>query len=617
MRKPSAVVGQTRVRGALQSRLAQMALNETKRQLLTKILDHVRDTGEFPERRRFEANINPAHWEALGELVTDRFLFEEQYDCMRLVPTFRGLGQVREHHVFAASEIGRAVAILPLLQDEYRDGLHEKECSVTELAAKEKVQCTPNEMRRTVRTMRVLGMIGGMNPNNPAAVESFTLTRNVLLLKPEDLDPPDPDADQPPTDDSVPELALILQDAPAEPPPSGALAAAWAAQEERRARVEAYDSRRFHQAVVQFSREVFLLGGHQREALDRATRASLDEVKKRSGRNDLDGEDLVIAAFNEKNPTLELPDRSSLSGQSEQRGVFYLARAVVSLLRNPNAHELRSHTDEEALEGLGLVSLLHRYLDRMTLAPVQAPASASAPAGRAVRARGKPEDSVATEPIIEIELCDPTTRTRLGRTASLVSVVLDDAPAFTLDDDTLKGIVGSIDIVKRQIEAFRPRDIFAPSPEDLAKHKRALAILRPIGFYVHHRAGPLVEDMRIRLEIPKVSGLQVLDELPEKPSGPGGMIIPRFSGNASRVTHVRSLADTWEVDARITKVQPKATEWSAPFFVGCESEIDLDLVAEVFADNMTGAPDVPVKVAITVEHRCLTDGTDQEEAGST
>jgi hypothetical protein len=87
-----------------------MALNEKKRDLLAKILDHVRNAGEYPERERFRADIDTADWDALDQLVSSGFLFEEPYDSL-LLPTFAGLGEMREHNEFAASEIRRALVI--------------------------------------------------------------------------------------------------------------------------------------------------------------------------------------------------------------------------------------------------------------------------------------------------------------------------------------------------------------------------------------------------------------------------------------------------------------------------------------------------------------------------
>jgi uncharacterized protein (TIGR02391 family) len=133
----------------------------------------------------------------------------------------------------------------------------------------------------------------------------------------------------------------------------------------RRSREEAFASRRFHAAVEVSARKLFL-ENNPREALERATRAALDAAKKRAKRTE-DGEDLVNNVFSEKNPILRLPDITTESGKSEQRGVLFLAKALVALVRNPNAHELRAHTDDEALEGLGVVSLFYRYLGRMTL----------------------------------------------------------------------------------------------------------------------------------------------------------------------------------------------------------------------------------------------------------
>jgi predicted nucleotide-binding protein len=122
---------------------------------------------------------------------------------------------MREHNEFAASEIRRALVIRPVLQSEYREGLAKKRCSVAELAARKEVQCTQDEMRRTLRTMsKVRQIVGTWDPNSPIAFETFTLTPNVLLLTADDLNPP------PPEPGSVDESLEGMTDVPlGEPPP--------------------------------------------------------------------------------------------------------------------------------------------------------------------------------------------------------------------------------------------------------------------------------------------------------------------------------------------------------------------------------------------------------------
>ena len=78
----------------------------------------------------------------------------------------------------------------------------------------------------------------------------------------------------------------------------------------------------------------------------------------------LSGAPLMQEAFKPKEPRLDVAVETGRSGDDEREGYFYLFRGAMVGIRNPKAHELsRGDDPDEALEVLGLASLLHRRLD--------------------------------------------------------------------------------------------------------------------------------------------------------------------------------------------------------------------------------------------------------------
>lgn len=78
----------------------------------------------------------------------------------------------------------------------------------------------------------------------------------------------------------------------------------------------------------------------------------------------LSGAPLMQEAFKPKEPRLDVAVETGRSGDDEREGYFYLFRGAMVGIRNPRAHELsRGDDPDEALEVLGLASLLHRRLD--------------------------------------------------------------------------------------------------------------------------------------------------------------------------------------------------------------------------------------------------------------
>ena len=88
-----------------------------------------------------------------------------------------------------------------------------------------------------------------------------------------------------------------------------------------------------------------------------------NRVKELTGLS-IDGSDLMAQAFGGQNPRLLLADLSTATGQNIQIGYQLIFMGAVRGIRNPDAHELFVPlSDEEALEQLGLASLLMRRLD--------------------------------------------------------------------------------------------------------------------------------------------------------------------------------------------------------------------------------------------------------------
>jgi uncharacterized protein (TIGR02391 family) len=106
-----------------------------------------------------------------------------------------------------------------------------------------------------------------------------------------------------------------------------------------------------------------LAGAHHREAVDRAVRALLQEVRRRCNADDLDGESLINFAFNPKNPALVVADIATATGRNIQRGTHLLALGIVAAIRNPSAHALLDPSADEAGEQLAILSFVARRLE--------------------------------------------------------------------------------------------------------------------------------------------------------------------------------------------------------------------------------------------------------------
>ncbi len=104
--------------------------------------------------------------------------------------------------------------------------------------------------------------------------------------------------------------------------------------------------------------------GHYANAVEDGCKVLDGLVKIRSGRFDLTGTDLMNTVFSPKSPVLRFNALKTESDRSEQQGMMRLYAGTVLALRNPRAHEIMQDDPEQALDYIGLLSLLAKALDR-------------------------------------------------------------------------------------------------------------------------------------------------------------------------------------------------------------------------------------------------------------
>jgi uncharacterized protein (TIGR02391 family) len=93
-------------------------------------------------------------------------------------------------------------------------------------------------------------------------------------------------------------------------------------------------------------------------------KAVTNRLKQMTGL-DIDGTQLVGAAFGGERPRVLLAERSTQTGRDLHDGFHALFRGAVQGIRNPPAHEpFHDMEENDAFERLSLASLLMRQLDQ-------------------------------------------------------------------------------------------------------------------------------------------------------------------------------------------------------------------------------------------------------------
>ena len=127
-------------------------------------------------------------------------------------------------------------------------------------------------------------------------------------------------------------------------------------------------SRKVHPDVLRYCKEELLVDNYF-HAVFEATKSVAEKIRNKTALT-TDGATLVDEAFSFKSvPHLALNSLQTESEQSEQKGFMNLLKGLFGTFRNTTAHAPKimwSIEEEDALDILSLVSLVHRRLDKAT-----------------------------------------------------------------------------------------------------------------------------------------------------------------------------------------------------------------------------------------------------------
>ena len=124
-----------------------------------------------------------------------------------------------------------------------------------------------------------------------------------------------------------------------------------------------FETRNIHPDLPTKARKLFD-DGHWEQSVFEAFKFIEKEVKRISGLRGKTGYKLMMDAFNENGPKVQLNGLATESEIDEQMGFKFIFAGAATGIRNPRGHEVDiGDTPDEALDYLALASLLLRRLD--------------------------------------------------------------------------------------------------------------------------------------------------------------------------------------------------------------------------------------------------------------
>lgn len=122
-----------------------------------------------------------------------------------------------------------------------------------------------------------------------------------------------------------------------------------------------FDERNIHPEIGSVSQRLFD-DGHYAHATLEAFKIIEQTVKKLS-LLELSGQKLMMDAFSDRDPKIQINALSNQSDKDEQTGYKFMFAGAMSGIRNPRAHETIRDDIETCLDHLSIASALLRKLD--------------------------------------------------------------------------------------------------------------------------------------------------------------------------------------------------------------------------------------------------------------
>lgn len=123
--------------------------------------------------------------------------------------------------------------------------------------------------------------------------------------------------------------------------------------------------RNAHVEIFNYCNKELLVNNYFHSVFE-AGKSVADRIRYKTGFHE-DGAKLVDKAFGGDNPRLVINDFLTESDRSEQRGFVNLLKGMFGMFRNTTAHNPKitwNFTEEEALDIMSLISLIHKRLDK-------------------------------------------------------------------------------------------------------------------------------------------------------------------------------------------------------------------------------------------------------------
>jgi hypothetical protein len=221
---------------------------------------------------------------------------------------------------------------------------------------------------------------------------------------------------------------------------------------------------------------------------------------------------------------------------------------------------------------------------------------------------GRHSGPTAQRPEIAVEFADPDRNDRLGDTISWEAVALSLQSSDSLP--RYESYTGS-DPIRRAVTMIGLERTNSNYYNDFLKYVDFQLRFRLVRLAITNTAETSASDVRVELEVPHSSGIQLVDSADEPDVPRASFYLP----DVPAVRHLRPVrrnpgdvditqsADRAHLEVECASLQPGRTVWSEKFYVALTQSGQASLKGRIYAADLAGPKDFALTIHATVVER--------------
>jgi hypothetical protein len=198
-------------------------------------------------------------------------------------------------------------------------------------------------------------------------------------------------------------------------------------------------------------------------------------------------------------------------------------------------------------------------------------------------------DSRESVPVLDLQFYEPRSQKPLGGNIKLQSIVYERPKLPIPNLEQLRtSYSGSLPVPFGQ-------ELNPSYMKDKDKFIRATSLLNEVFLGIHNTSTIFAEDVKLEVKGSLLGGIQVKEELPQKPERRRIDNVPYirpFWWNSRIIPNIEVHGDQWRMTIRFGNIQPGSLSiMKFPFFLGSSECRELTMHANIFANNLPSPVD--------------------------